>query len=156
MARKGRAPKRQVLPDPLYGDVTVTKIVNEIMCDGKKSVAEKILYGALDIIKEKTNADPLVVFKKALDNVRPSLEVKSRRVGGATYQVPIEVSPERKVSLSLRWVVGYARKRTERTMTEKLAGELMDAANLRGGAAKKKEDTHKMAAANKAFAHYRW
>ncbi len=156
MARKGRAPKRQVLPDPLYGDVTVTKIVNEIMCDGKKSVAEKILYGAFDIVKEKTDADPLVVFKKALDNVRPSLEVKSRRVGGATYQVPIEVSPERKISLSLRWVVGYARKRTERTMTEKLAGELMDAANSRGGAAKKKEDTHKMAAANKAFAHYRW
>ncbi|VAV85688.1 SSU ribosomal protein S7p (S5e) [hydrothermal vent metagenome] len=156
MARKGRAPKRQVLPDPLYGDVTVTKIVNEIMCDGKKSVAEKILYGALDIIKEKTDADPLVVFKKALDNVRPSLEVKSRRVGGATYQVPIEVSPERKISLSLRWVVGYARQRSERTMTEKLAAELMDAANSRGGAAKKKEDTHKMAAANKAFAHYRW
>jgi len=156
MARKGRAPKRQVLPDPLYGDVTVTKIVNEIMCDGKKSVAEKILYGAFDIVKEKTSADPLVVFKKALDNVRPSLEVKSRRVGGATYQVPIEVSPERKISLSLRWVVGYARKRTERTMTEKLAMELMDAANSRGGAAKKKEDTHKMAAANKAFAHYRW
>ncbi len=156
MARKGRAPKREVLPDPLYGDVTVTKIVNEIMSDGKKSVAEKILYGALDIVKEKTGSDPLVVFKKALDNVRPSLEVKSRRVGGATYQVPIEVSPERKISLSLRWVVGYARKRTERTMTEKLAAELMDAANSRGGAAKKKEDTHKMAAANKAFAHYRW
>ncbi|VAW34627.1 SSU ribosomal protein S7p (S5e) [hydrothermal vent metagenome] len=156
MARKGRAPKRQVLPDPLYGDVTVTKIVNEIMCDGKKSVAEKILYGALDIIKEKTGSDPLVVFKKALDNVRPSLEVKSRRVGGATYQVPIEVSPERKISLSLRWVVSYARQRSERTMTEKLAYELMDAANSRGGAAKKKEDTHKMAAANKAFAHYRW
>ena len=156
MARKGRATKRQVLPDPLYGDVTVTKIVNEIMCDGKKSVAERILYGALDIIKEKTDADPLVVFKKALDNVRPSLEVKSRRVGGATYQVPIEVSPERKISLSLRWVVSYARQRSERTMTEKLAMELMDAANSRGGAAKKKEDTHKMAAANKAFAHYRW
>lgn len=156
MARKGRATKRQVLPDPFYGDVTVTKIVNEIMRDGKKSVAEKIMYGALDIIKEKTDSDPLKVFKKALDNVRPSLEVKSRRVGGATYQVPIEVTSDRKISLSLRWVVGYARKRTERTMTDKLAGELMDAANNRGGAAKKKEDTHKMAEANKAFAHYRW
>jgi small subunit ribosomal protein S7 len=156
MARKGRAPKRVVLPDPLYGDVTVTKIVNEIMRDGKKSVAERILYGALDIIKDKTDGDPIKVFKKALDNVRPSLEVKSRRVGGATYQVPIEVSPERKISLSLRWVVSFARKRTERTMVDKLAAELMDAANSRGGAAKKKEDTHKMAEANKAFAHYRW
>ena len=156
MARKGRAPKRHVAPDPLYGDTTVARLINKIMVDGKKSVAERILYRSFDIIKEKTNSDPLKVFKKAMDNVRPSLEVKSRRVGGATYQVPVEVRPERKLSLAIRWLVSYARARNERTMVERLAAEIIDASNGRGGAVKKKEDTHRMAEANKAFAHYRW
>ena len=156
MARRGRAPKREIAPDPKYNDVIVAKAINKIMRDGKKSVAEKILYGAFDRIKQKTGGDPLKLFRKAVENVKPHLEVKSRRVGGATYQVPIEVRPERQISLALKWLVEYARQRNERTMVEKFASELMDAANGRGGAVKKKEDTHRMAEANKAFAHYRW
>ncbi len=156
MARRGRAPKREIAPDPKYNDVIVAKAINKIMRDGKKSVAERILYGAFERIKEKTGNDPLKVFRKAVENVKPQLEVKSRRVGGATYQVPIEVRPERQISLALKWLVEYARQRNERTMIEKFAGELMDAASGRGGAVKKKEDTHRMAEANKAFAHYRW
>ncbi|HHD11355.1 MAG TPA: 30S ribosomal protein S7 [Deltaproteobacteria bacterium] len=156
MARRGRAPKREIAPDPKYNDVIVAKAINKIMRDGKKSVAERILYGAFERIKEKTGNDPLKVFRKAVENVKPQLEVKSRRVGGATYQVPIEVRPERQISLALKWLVEYARQRNERTMIEKFAAELMDAASGRGGAVKKKEDTHRMAEANKAFAHYRW
>lgn len=156
MARKGRAPKREVLPDPVCNDITVAKFINKIMFDGKKSVAEGVVYGAFDQIKEKTGSEPLEIFKKALENVRPMLEVKSRRVGGATYQVPIEVKPERKLSLAIRWLIAYSRSRAGKSMADKLAGELMDAANGRGASVKKKEDTHKMAEANKAFAHYRW
>ncbi len=156
MARRGRAPKREIPPDPVYNDVIVAKTINKIMRDGKKSIAEKILYGAFERIKEKTGNDPLKVFRKAVENVKPQLEVKSRRVGGATYQVPVEVRPERQISLALKWLVEYARQRSERTMIEKFAAELMDAAAGRGGAVKKKEDTHRMAEANKAFAHYRW
>ncbi len=156
MARRGRASKRETAPDPKYNDVIVAKAINKIMRDGKKSVAEGVLYGAFERIKEKTGQDPLKVFRKAVENVKPHLEVKSRRVGGATYQVPIEVRPERQISLALKWLVEYARHRGERTMIEKLAAELMDAAGGRGGAVKKKEDTHRMAEANKAFAHYRW
>ncbi len=154
--RKGYIAKRDVLPDPIYNDKVVTKLVNNIMEDGKKGVAQKICYEAFDIIKEKTGKDPLEVFEQALNNIMPVLEVKARRVGGATYQVPMEVRPERRQALGLRWLVNYSRQRGERTMRERLAGEILDATNNLGGAYKKKDDTHKMAEANKAFAHYRW
>ena len=156
MPRRGNVPKREVLPDPLYNSVLVTKLVNSIMLDGKKGVAQKVVYGAFDIIKDKTGQEPLEVFTAAIENIMPSLEVKARRVGGATYQVPIEVRPERRQTLGLRWLTNYARSRSEKTMKERLAGEIMDAANNTGSAVKKREDTHKMAEANKAFAHYRW
>lgn len=156
MPRKGHVPKRDVLPDPLYNDKVVTKLINNIMLDGKKGTAQKICYGAFDIIKEKTGKDPLDVFHESLNNIMPVLEVKARRVGGATYQVPMEVRPERRQALGLRWLVSYSRARGERTMRERLAGEILDATNSMGGAFKKKEDTHKMAEANRAFAHYRW
>jgi small subunit ribosomal protein S7 len=154
--RKGHVPKRDVLPDPLYNDKVVTKLINNIMLDGKRGIAQKICYGAFDIIKEKTSKDPLEVFQQAMDNIMPVLEVKARRVGGATYQVPIEVRPVRRQALALRWLVSYSRSRGEKTMRERLAAEIMDASNSLGGAFKKKEDMHKMAEANKAFAHYRW
>ncbi|HOK42967.1 MAG TPA: 30S ribosomal protein S7 [Thermoclostridium caenicola] len=156
MPRRGHVPKRDVLADPIYNDKKVTKLINKLMLDGKKGIAQKICYGAFDIIREKTGKDPLEVFEQALNNVMPVLEVKPRRVGGATYQVPIEVRPDRRQALGLRWIVDNARKRSERTMKERLAAELLDAINNMGGAVKKKEDTHKMAEANKAFAHYRW
>lgn len=156
MPRRGYVAKREVLPDPIYKNKVVTKFINQIMLDGKKGVAESICYNAFNIIRERTGKDPIEVFEAALKNVMPVLEVKARRVGGANYQVPVEVRPERRQTLALRWIVEYARKRGEKTMQEKLAGELMDAANGTGGAFKKKEDTHKMAEANKAFAHYRW
>lgn len=156
MPRKGYIAKREILPDPIYKDRTVTKFVNQIMLDGKKGTAESICYNAFELIREKTGKDPLEVFEAALKNAMPVLEVKARRVGGSNYQVPIEVRPERRQTLGLRWLVGFARKRSEKTMDEKIAGELMDAANSTGGAVKKKEDTHKMAEANKAFAHFRW
>ena len=156
MPRRGNVPKREVLPDPIYNSVLVTKLVNSIMLDGKKGVAQKVVYGAFDIIKEKPEKDPLDVFTTALENLMPSLEVKARRVGGATYQVPIEVRPERRQTLGLRWLTNYSRARSEKTMKERLAGEIMDAANNLGSAVKKREDTHKMAESNKAFAHYRW
>ena len=156
MPRKGNVPKRDVLPDPVYGSKVVTKLINNIMLDGKKSVAQNIVYDAFDIIKEKEGKNPLEVFEAALENVMPVLEVKARRVGGANYQVPIEVRPDRRQTLGLRWLVNYARNRHEKTMAEKLAGEIMDAVNGNGGAFKKKEDTHRMAEANKAFAHYKW
>ncbi|MGE5614404.1 MAG: 30S ribosomal protein S7 [Bacillota bacterium] len=156
MPRKGHVPKRDVLPDPIYNDKIVTKLINKIMLDGKKGLAQRICYEAFDIIREKTGKDPLEVFEQAMNNVMPVLEVKARRVGGATYQVPIEVRSDRRQALGLRWLVNYARERGEKTMKERLAGEIMDAANGVGGAFKKKEDTHKMAEANKAFAHYRW
>ena len=154
--RRGNVPKREVLPDPIYNSVLVTKLVNSIMLDGKKGVSQKVVYGAFDIIKEKTGKDPLEVFTSALENIMPSLEVKARRVGGATYQVPIEVRPQRRQTLGLRRLTNYARNRSEKTMKERLAGEIMDAANNTGSAVKKREDTHKMAESNKAFAHYRW
>ncbi len=156
MPRKGPVPKREVLADPIYNSVTVTKLLNNIMVDGKKGVAQKIVYGAFDIVQTKTGKDPLEAFEQALNNIMPVLEVKARRVGGATYQVPIEVSPQRRQTLGLRWLVTYAKKRNERTMKERLAGEIMDAVNNSGASVKKKEDTHKMAEANKAFSHYRW
>lgn len=156
MPRKGHVPKREVLPDPIYNDKVVTKLINKVMLDGKKGIAQKIVYGAFDIVREKTGKDPLEVFEQALNNVMPVLEVRARRVGGATYQVPVEVRPERRQALGIRWIVNFARQRSERTMRQKLAGEIMDAANNTGNAVKKKEDTHKMAEANKAFAHYRW
>lgn len=156
MPRKGHIPKREILPDPQYKDVVVATLINKLTADGKKSKAEKILYGALDLIEERTGSDPMKTFKKAIENIKPVLEVKSRRVGGATYQVPVEVRPERKLSLALRWLVSFSRKRNENSMTDKLASELMDAAAKRGGAFKKKEDVHKMAESNRAFAHYRW
>ena len=156
MPRRGNVPKREVLPDPLYNSVLVTKLVNSIMLDGKKGVAQKVVYGAFDIIKEKIGKEPLEVFTAAVENIMPSLEVKARRVGGATYQVPIEVRPERRQTLGLRWLTTYSRSRGEKTMKERLAGEIMDAANNLGSAVKKREDTHKMAESNKAFAHYRW
>ncbi len=156
MPRKGHIPKRDVLPDPLYNDKVVTKLINNLMLDGKKGVAQRICYDAFDIIKEKTGKDPLEVFELALNNIMPVLEVKARRVGGATYQVPMEVRPERRQALGLRWLSNYCRQRGERTMRERLAAEILDATNSLGGAYKKKEDTHKMAEANKAFAHYRW
>ena len=154
--RKRRAVKRDVLPDPIYNSKVVTKLINTIMLDGKKGTAERILYDAFNIIKEKTNEDPMEVYNKALENVSPLLEVKSRRVGGSNVQVPVEVSDERAQALALRWIVNYAKTRGGNSMSDKLAAELMDAANGVGGAVKKREDTHKMAEANKAFAHYRW
>ena len=156
MPRRGNVPKSEILPDPVYNSVLVTKLINSIMLDGKKGVAQKIVYDAFDIVKEKSGNDPLEMFEKALENIMPSLEVKARRVGGATYQVPIEVRPERRQTLGLRWLTAYSRKRSEKTMKERLAGEIMDAANNLGSAVKKREDTHKMAEANKAFAHYRY
>ena len=156
MPRRGNVPKREVLPDPLYNSVLVTKLVNSIMLDGKKGVAQKVVYSAFDIIKEKTDKDPLEVFTTALENIMPSLEVKARRVGGATYQVPIEIRPDRRQTLGLRWLVGYSRKRSEKTMKDRLANEIMDAANNTGASVKKREDVHKMAESNKAFAHFRW
>ena len=157
MPRRREIPKREIPADALYNSTLVTKFINTIMLQGKRSTAERILYQSFDIIKERTGDDPLKVFKKAVDNVKPSLEVKSRRVGGSNYQVPIEVNPNRRLSLSIRWLVSYSRSRGDgKTMQEKLANELLDAANLRGGAVKKREDTHRMAEANKAFAHYRW
>ena len=156
MPRKGYIAKRDVLPDPIYNSKVVTKLINNIMLDGKKSVAQKIVYGAVDIIKEKEQKDALEVFETALNNIMPVLEVKARRIGGATYQVPLEIRAERRQTLGLRWLVLYARKRNEKTMAEKLAGEIIDATNQNGGAYKKKEDTHRMAEANKAFAHYKF
>ena len=157
MPRRREIAKRELLPDALYQSPLVTKFINTIMSEGKRSTAERILYQSFDLIKERSGDDPLKVFKKAVDNVKPALEVKSRRVGGSNYQVPVEVNPNRRLSLSIRWLVGYARSRGDgKTMQEKLANELLDAANLRGGAVKKREDTHRMAEANKAFAHYRW
>ena len=156
MPRRGNIPKREVLPDPIYNSVLVTKLINSIMLDGKKGVAQKVVYGAFDIINQKTGKDALEVFTQALENIMPSLEVKARRVGGATYQVPLEVRPARRQTLGLRWLTSYARARSERTMQERLAGEIMDALNNTGSAVKKREDTHKMAEANKAFAHFRW
>ncbi len=156
MPRRGNVPKREILPDPVYNSVLVTKLVNSIMLDGKKGVAQKVVYGAFDIISTKTGKDGLEVFTAALDNIMPSLEVKARRIGGATYQVPIEVRPARRQTLGLRWLTMYARNRSEKTMKERLAGEIMDAANNLGNAVKKREDTHKMAESNKAFAHFRW
>jgi small subunit ribosomal protein S7 len=157
MPRRREIPKRELMPDALYQSPLVTKFINTIMSQGKRSTAERILYQSFDLIKERSGDDPLKVFKKAVDNVKPALEVKSRRVGGSNYQVPIEVNPNRRLSLSIRWLVGFARARGDgKTMQEKLANELLDAANLRGGAVKKREDTHRMAEANKAFAHYRW
>lgn len=156
MPRKGHVPKRDVLPDPIYNDKIVSKLINNVMYDGKKGVAQKIIYGAFDIIREKTGKDPLEVFEAAMNNVMPVLEVKARRIGGATYQVPVEVRPDRRQALGMRWLIDFARNRGERTMKERLAGEIMDAANNVGSSVKKKEDTHKMAEANKAFAHYRW
>lgn len=156
MPRKGHVPKREVMADPIYQDVVVTKLINNIMLDGKKGVAQNIVYGAFDYVQEKTGEDPLEVFYKALNNIMPVLEIKARRIGGATYQVPIEVRPERRRTLGLRWLVSYSRNRSEKTMTERLAKELMDAANNTGASVKKREDTHRMAEANKAFAHYRY
>ncbi|AHF57220.1 30S ribosomal protein S7 [Spiroplasma eriocheiris] len=154
--RKRRAEKRDVLPDPIYNSKLVTRAINKIMIDGKRGVAQTILYGAFEKIKERTNADPLETFNKALENITPHLELKVRRIGGANYQVPIEVNEDRKITLGLRWLISYARLRNEKSMTDKLANEILDAANGVGGAVKKKDDTHKMAEANKAFAHYRW
>ena len=156
MPRRGRISKRDVLPDPMYGSKLVTKLVNNIMYDGKKGVAQTIVYDAFAIIEEKIGQNPLEVFQEALDNLKPALEVKARRVGGSTYQVPMEVRPERQQTLALRWLVGYSRNRSERTMAERLAAEIMDAKNSMGGAFKKREETHRMAEANKAFAHYRY
>jgi small subunit ribosomal protein S7 len=156
MPRRGFVARRELQPDPLYNSTLVTKFINSMMYGGKRSAAQSIMYEALGVVQQKTQDDPLKVFKKAVDNVKPSLEVKSRRVGGSNYQVPIEVNTNRRTSLALRWLIGFARKRPERGMVQKLASELMDASNLRGGAVKKREDTHKMAEANKAFAHYRW
>ncbi len=156
MSRRRAAEKREVLPDPKYGDMVVSKFMNSLMYAGKKSNAETILYGAFEHIEKRTGQDPVKVFHEALDNVNPSIEVRSRRVGGATYQVPVEVRPDRRQALAIRWIIGVSRKRGEHTMTERLAGELLDAANSRGAAVKKREDTHRMAEANKAFSHYRW
>ena len=156
MPRKGPVPKREVLPDPIYSSVVVAKLINNIMLDGKKGTAQQIVYGAFDIVASKTGKEPLAAFEEALNNIMPVLETKSRRVGGSTYQVPLEVSPARRQTLGLRWLTANARKRSERTMKERLAGELMDALNNTGASVKKKEDTHRMAEANKAFAHYKW
>jgi small subunit ribosomal protein S7 len=154
--RRGNVPRREVLPDPLYNSVLVTRLINNVMLDGKKGVAQKVVYGAFEIIGEKTGKPPLDVFMAAIENIMPSLEVKARRVGGATYQVPIEVRAERRLTLGLRWLTNYSRARNEKTMKERLAGEIMDAANNLGNAVKKREDTHRMAESNRAFAHYRW
>ena len=156
MPRKGTVEHREVGADPVHGNPMVSKLINCLMYEGKKSVAQQIVYDSLELIRERTSDDPMKVFKKALDNVKPALEVKSRRVGGANYQVPVEVNRNRQTSLSLRWIIGYARERGEKSMVEKLTAELLDAANNRGGAIKKRDDTHRMAEANKAFAHYRW
>ena len=156
MPRKGHVPKRDVLPDPLYGNKVVTKLINQVMLDGKRGTAQRICYGAFDLIKEKTGNDPMEVFEQAMNNIMPVLEVKARRVGGATYQVPMEVRAERRQTLGLRWLVSFARERGERTMIQRLAAEIMDAANNMGGAVRRKEETHRMAEANRAFAHYRW
>lgn len=156
MTRKGTIAKRDVLPDPMYNSKKVTRLINSVMLDGKKGVSQKIVYGAFDIIRDKTGKEPLEVFEQAMENIMPQLEVKARRVGGATYQVPMEVRPERRETLGLRWLTNYSRLRSEKTMKERLAGEILDAVNGAGGAAKKREDTHKMAEANRAFAHYRW
>ncbi|SIS71705.1 30S ribosomal protein S7 [Alicyclobacillus vulcanalis] len=156
MPRKGPVPKRDVLPDPVYNNKLVARLINKVMVDGKKGIAERIVYKAFDIIRERTGKDPMEVFEAALRNVMPVLEVKARRVGGSNYQVPVEVRPERRISLGLRWLVQYARLRNEKGMEYRLAAELMDAANNTGGAVRKREDTHRMAEANKAFAHYRW
>ena len=156
MPRRGSIAKRDVLPDPLYNSKLVTRLINNVMVDGKKGVSQKIVYGAFEIIQEKTGKDPLETFEQAMENIMPLLEVKARRVGGATYQVPMEVRPERRQTLGLRWLTNYARLRSQKTMKERLAGEILDAINGVGGAAKKRDDTHKMAEANKAFAHYRW
>ncbi len=156
MPRRREVQKRKILPDPKYQDRLVTKFVNNLMRRGKRSIAENAVYGALEIVQQKTSDEPLKVFKKALENIKPVLEVKSRRVGGATYQVPVEVRQDRRVALGMRWLISYSRDRGEKTMREKLAGEILDASNNRGNAVKKREDTHKMAEANKAFAHYRW
>jgi len=154
--RRGNVPRREVLPDPLYNSRFVTKLINGVMLDGRKGVAQKVVYGAFDIIREKTGKEPLEIFTQAMENIMPVLEVKARRVGGATYQVPIEVRPERRQTLGLRWLISFSRKRGEKTMRERLAGELMDANNNLGSSVKKREDTHKMAESNRAFAHYRW
>ena len=156
MSRRRRPEKREILPDPRFGDLVLSKFMNSVMLDGKKSVAEGIVYGALESVEQRLKKEPLQVFHDALNNVKPGIEVRSRRVGGATYQVPVEVRPERRVALAMRWLVVYSRDRGEKTMRERLASELVDAAQLRGNAVKKKDDTHKMADANKAFAHYRW
>ena len=156
MPRRGFIPKREVLADPIYNSIVVTKLINQVMLDGKRGVAQKAVYDAFDIIRNKTGVEPLDAFEQAMNNIMPVLEVKARRVGGSTYQVPIEIRPERRQTLGLRWLVSYARARGERTMRERLAGEIMDAMNSQGNAFKKKEDTHKMAEANKAFAHYKW
>jgi len=156
MPRRREVAKRKILPDPKFQDRLLAKFINDMMRKGEKSVAERVCYRAMDLVQQRTNDDPLKTFKKALDNVKPAVEVKSRRVGGSTYQVPVEVRPDRRTSLSMRWIIGAARRRAERSMAEKLSAELLDAANNRGTAVKKREDTHKMAEANKAFAHYRW
>ena len=156
MPRKGPVPKREVLPDPMYNSVLVTKLLNNVMLDGKKGVAQKIVYGAFDIVAEKTGKEPLEAFEEALNNIMPSLEVKARRVGGATYQVPMDIRPDRRQTLGLRWLVTYTRARGEKTMKERLAAEIIDAINNTGASVKKKDDTHKMAEANKAFAHFKW
>ena len=154
--RRGNVPKRDILPDPIYGSVLVTKLVNSIMLDGKKGVAQKVIYGAFQIVEEKTGKSGLEAFQQAMENIMPAVEVKTRRVGGANYQVPIEVRPERRQTLGLRWLTNYSRARSEKTMRERLAGEIMDACNNTGASVKKREDTHKMAEANKAFSHFRW
>jgi len=156
MPRKGPAPRRDLQPDPVYRSVLVTQLINKVLLSGKKTVAERIVYGAFDIVGEKTGGDPVAAFKRAVDNVRPQLEVKSRRVGGATYQVPVEVRPRRATTLAIRWLVSHARDRRERTMAERLANEILDASNGIGASVKRREDVHKMAESNKAFAHYRW
>jgi len=156
MPRRGYVSRRVVAADPVFGDVLVAKMIHAVMLQGKARVAERLVYGSMDILKDKTKEDPVAVLKKAIENAKPMVEVKSRRVGGATYQVPVEIRPERRLSLSIRWLVGYARERSEKTMVQKLSAELLDAYNNRGVTIKKKEDTHKMAEANKAFAHYRW
>lgn len=156
MSRKGRIPKREVLPDPVYGSKLITKLINQVMLDGKKGVAQKIVYGAMGTVAEKTGKDAIEVFNQAMDNIMPVLEIRSRRIGGANYQVPVDVRPERRKTLGIRWLTNYTRKRSERTMEERLAKEILDASNGAGASVKKKEDTHKMAEANRAFASYRW
>ena len=156
MSRRHRAEKREIIPDAKYGDVVLTKFMNSIMYDGMKSVAESIVYGAFDVVEQRTRAEPLTVFKQALENVAPAIEVRSRRVGGATYQVPVEVRMERRQALAIRWIITAARGRNDKTMVDRLSAEIMDAANNRGNAVKKREDTHRMAEANRAFSHYRW